>query len=176
MGKEDFMSGVQDRERGMRFFGLGAASGMCAAVALSWAAAVPAAAPVPVPPSPEAADIAACLCLQRAVDALGAARTDSERAYEASRREVAELDAQLQNARMSLNVDNPEAVAQFRQLLDRRDAAYRSSSGAVFAQYQNAAGRYNERVNEYNARCADRPRSPVLLNQVQATLVCPSVP
>jgi len=160
----------------MRFFGLGAASGICAAVASLWVAAAPAAAQVPVPPAPEAADIAACLCLQRAVDALGAARIDTERAYEASRREVAELDAQLQNARMGLNVDNPEAVAQFRQLLERRDAAYRSSSGAVFSQYQNVAGRYNERVNQYNARCADHPRSPVLLNQVQATLVCPPVP
>ena len=56
---------------------------------------------------------------------LGAAMTERERAYEASRREVADLDAQLQNARMSLNVDNPNAVAQFRQLLDQRDAAYR---------------------------------------------------
>ena len=28
-------------------------------------------------------------------------------------------------------------------------------------------------MSEYNARCADRPRNPVLLNQVQATLVCP---
>src|SRR4051812_45840903 len=92
--------GEQDRERGMRFFGLGAASGMCAAVAVLWVAAAPAAAQVPVLPAPEAADIAACLCLQRAVDALGAARIDTERAYEASRREVAELDAQLQNARM----------------------------------------------------------------------------
>jgi hypothetical protein len=157
----------------MRFLKVGAAFGICAAVVLSWEAVTPASAQVPVPQSPEAADIAACLCLQRAFDALGAARTDRERAYEASRREVADLDAQLQSARMSLNVDNPEAVAQFRQLLDRRDAAYRNSSGPVFSQYQSAVGLYNERVNEYNARCTDRPRNPILLNQVQATLVCP---
>jgi hypothetical protein len=99
--------------------------------------------------------------------------TERERAYEASRREVADLDAQLQNARMSLNVDNPNAVAQFRQLLDQRDAAYRRSSGSLFDQYQGAVGLYNGRVSEYNARCADRPRNPILLNQVQATLVCP---
>lgn len=160
----------------MRFFRLGAAIGACAAVALSWAAVAPATAQVPMPQSPEAADIASCLCLQRAVDALGAAMTDRQRAYEASRQEVASLDAQLRNARMSLNVDNPGAVAQFRQLLDQRDAAYRRSSGTDFTQYQNAVARYNERVNEYNARCADRPRNPVLLNQVQAGLICPPVP
>ncbi len=157
----------------MRFFRLGAAIGMCAAVALACDAVAPAAAQVPVSPPPEAADIAACLCLTQAVEALRARMTERERAYEASRREVADLDAQLQNARMSLNVDNPNAVAQFRQLLDQRDTIYRRSSGSLFDQYQSAVALYNGRVSEYNARCADRPRNPILLNQVQATLVCP---
>jgi hypothetical protein len=165
----------------MKFFRLGAASWMRAAVALAGiglagAAAAPAMAQVPMPQSPEAADIASCLCLQRAIEASGATMTERQGAYEASRREVTDLDAQLQSARMNLNVDNPQAVAQFRQLLGRRDAAYRRSSGAAFAQYQNAVGLYNDRVNEYNARCADRPRNPVLLNQVQATLICPPAP
>ena len=160
----------------MRLFRLGAAIRGCAAALLLWAAAAPAMAQVPLPPSPEAADIASCLCLQRAVGSLGAAMTQQRAAYDASRREVTELDAELQSARMSLNVDNPEAVAQFRQLLDRRDAAYRRSSGGAFTEYQNVVGTYNNRVNEYNARCADRPRNPILLNQVQATLVCPPVP
>ena len=96
-------------------------------------------------------------------------------AYEASRQEVANLDAQLQSARATLNVDNPEAVAQFRQLLERRDAAFRQSSGTLFIGYSNAVQVYNDRVSEFNARCADRPRNPVLLNQVQATLVCPPI-
>lgn len=160
----------------MRFLGLGAATGIGAALAVLWAVAAPAGAQVPPPPSPEAADIAACLCLQRSMDALGAAMADRQHAYEASRREVADLDAQLQSARMNLNVDNPDAVAQFRLLLDRRDAAARRSSGAFFSQYQNAVALYNDRVGEFNARCADRPRNPVLLNQVQATLVCPAAP
>jgi histone H3/H4 len=145
-------------------------------MALSSGTAMPARAQMPVPPSPEAAEIAACLCLQRAVEALGTAMADRERAYEASRREVADLDVQLQNSRMVLNVEDPAAVAQFRQLLDRRDVAQRYSSGTLFAQYQEAVMRYNERVAEYNARCADRPRNPILLNQVRATLVCPPLP
>jgi hypothetical protein len=160
----------------MRSSRLGAAIGMCAAVALSGGAAAPARAQMPVPPSSEAAEIAACLCLQRTVEALGAAMTDRERAYEASRREVADLDTQMQSARMSLNVDDPAAVAQFRQLLDRRDVVQRYASGTAFTQYQDAVARYNDRVGEYNARCADRPRNPILLNQVGATLVCPRVP
>ena len=165
----------------MRFFRLGTANRVGAAavlsgVVLAGAVAVSARAQVPVPQSPEAADIAYCLCLQRAVDATGAAMTAQQGAYDASRREVTDLDAQLQSARMGLNVDNPEAVAQFRQLLDRRDAAYRHSSGTLFTQYQNTVALYNNRVNDYNARCADRPRNPILLSQVQATLICPPVP
>jgi len=154
----------------MRFFRLGAAAGICAAVAVS----LPAFAQMP--PSPEAADIAACLCLKRAADTLGTAMTEQERAYEASRREVASLDARLRDARMSMNVDNPDAVAQFRQLLDQRDSAYRWSSGPLFSQYQSATALYNDRIGDYNARCANRPRNPILLNQVQATLVCPPGP
>lgn len=156
----------------MRLFGLGAALAACAAIGLS-AGAVVAPASAQVPPPLEAGDIAACLCLKQAVDSLGARMTEREGAYQASRREVAELDAQLQSGRMSLDVDDPNATARFRQLLDQRDAAYRHSSGMLFGEYQNAVRLYNERIGEYNARCADRPRNPVLLNQVQATLVCP---
>lgn len=160
----------------MRFLTLGAAMRMCAAVALSCAAIAPANAQVPVPPPSEAADLAACLCLQRAIPALETAMVQRRGAYEASRQEVANLDAQLQSGRATLNVDSPEAVAQFRQLLERRDAAFRRSSGTLFIEYSNAVQAYNERISEFNARCADRPRNPVLLNQVQATLVCPPVP
>lgn len=156
----------------MRLVTLGAAMRM-AAVALSCAAIAPAGAQMPVPASPEAADIAACLCLQRSLDAAGAAQADRQRAYEASRQEVSGLDAQLRSARATLNVDNPEAVAQFRQLLERHDAVLRQSSGPLFNQYSSAVALYNQRTGEYNARCANRPTNPVLLAQVQATLVCP---
>ena len=127
----------------------------------------------PVPPSPETAEIAACLCLQQAVDALGADMNAKRGAYDASRDEVGRIDAQLQGARAALDVNNPHAVAQFRQLLDRRDAAWRQSSGPLFSAWSTAAERYNGRVNEFNGRCANRPRNPLLLNQVQATLACP---
>jgi hypothetical protein len=153
---------------------LGAAAVFCSALALLSVGVAPAEAQMPVPPpSPEAADIAACLCLKQSADALGATMADRQHAYDASRQEVAGLDSQLQSARMSLNVDNPEAVAQYRQLLDRRDAAYRRSSGALFSEFRSVVARYNARIGEYNARCADRPRNPILLSQVQATLVCP---
>jgi len=135
---------------------------------------VPAAvAQVPPPPSPEATEIAACLCLEQAVQILGAEMTARQGAYEASRAEVARLDEQLQGARAGLDVNDPQAVARFRQLLEQRDTAFGRSSGAAFGEFNTAVERYNFRVNEFNARCANRPRNPVLLNQVRATLICP---
>ena len=76
--------------------------------------------------------------------------TERQRSYEASRQEVADLDARLQNARMSVNVDNPSAVAQFRQLLAERDAAFKQSSGEVLAVNQAATAQYNQAVAAYN--------------------------
>lgn len=162
----------------MWFSKIGRIAVMCAGLAVFGVASPAGAqAPPPVavvpPPSPEGADIAACLCLRQAVDALGADMTARRSAYDASVSEVAALDVQLQSERARLDVNNPQAVAQFRQLLERRDAAFRRSSGADAAAYSAIVARYNTRVNEFNARCADRPTNPALLTQVQATLTCP---
>jgi len=138
----------------------------------AFAAAFAAEAQAP-PPSPQAAEIAACLCLRQAADALGAEMTAKQRAYDALRDELARLDSQLQSERASIDVNNPQSVAQFRQLLERRDAVFRRSTGPVAADSAAAVGRYNARIGEFNARCANQPRDPVLLSQVQATLSCP---
>ena len=135
----------------------------------------PAPTPVAVPPpaSPEAAEIAFCLCLRQSLDAVGAEMSARQAAYQAVQSEVAALDSQLQSARATLNVDNPEAVAQFRQLLERRDAAFRQSNGSAAGDLTDAVERYNARSTEYNGSCVNRPRNPVLLAQVQASLTCP---
>ena len=125
------------------------------------------------PPSPEATEIAACLCLRQAVDALSADMTAKQRSSDAMREELARLDAQLQSARAGIDVNNPQSVAQFRQLLERRDAIFRRSTSLATGDLGGAVGHYNARTNEYNARCANRPRDPVLLGRVQATLSCP---
>jgi len=137
----------------------------------------PPAAPLPaapaVPTSPEAAEIAHCLCLGQAVSALHADMDAKQRAYDAVRDELARLDAELQRARAGMNVDDPQSVARFRQLLEQRDAAFKRQTGLVTGELSDATARYNTRVGEYNSRCANRPRNPELLSQVQATLSCP---
>jgi hypothetical protein len=72
-----------------------------------------------------------------------------------------------------MDVDNPQSVARFRQLLGQRDAVFQRSTSLAAGDLAGATERYNARVNEYNARCANRPRDPVLLDRVQATLSCP---
>ncbi len=142
-------------------------AGVAALVAIS-----PAVAQAP-PPGGEPADIAACLCLGQTVTTLNADMTAQQQAYAAARGELTRLDAQLESARAGMDVNDPASVARFRQLLEQRDAAFRRSTGLVTGDLNRAIARYNARVNDYNARCANRPRNPELLAQVQATLSCP---
>jgi len=136
-------------------------------------AALPVQAQAPLPP--EAADIASCLCLQRAVNALGADMSGQQGAYQAAQDELARIDAQLQSARAGIDVNNPAAVAQFRQLLERREAAFKRSTGLATGDLLAVTERYNTSANQYHARCTNLPRDPRLLESVQATLACPPV-
>ena len=170
----------------MRFPSLRRMAAACAAIAaVAIAPSAMAQAPVPVyptqpamlvpaaPTSPEAADIGACLCLRQAVDTLGAQMSGGRQSYDQSLSELSRLEAQLEQERGSIDVNNPASVARFRQLLQQRDALYRRSSGATMTDLSDVVARYNARVSEFNARCADRPRNPVLVAGVQATLSCP---
>jgi hypothetical protein len=131
-------------------------------------------APLPPPGAvPEASDIAACLCLGRSVNALNAEMSRQRAAYDANQAELTRLDGQLQSVRAALDVNNPEAVAEFRALLARRDAAFRRGTSLAAGDLTSLTQHYNTSVGEYNARCANRPRDPVVLRNVEATLVCP---
>lgn len=128
---------------------------------------------LPPPGSPEAADVASCLCLKQEVDALGAEASAKRHDYDEIHSELGRIDAQLEAERSRMDVNNPESVARFRQLLARRDELFKRSTGEVAPGATSTVERYNARVNEYNSRCANRPRDPRLLAEVQATLVCP---
>jgi hypothetical protein len=129
---------------------------------------------MPPPATPQAAEIAGCLCQHRRLDALNAAMQAQRQAYDASKAEIGRLDAEMQRDRATMNVENPEAVARFRQLLARRDADFRRSSGPLASQLSAAVSRYNNAGAQYNASCANRPWDPILLAQIQATLSCPA--
>jgi hypothetical protein len=144
-------------------------------IALTWglaAALVPATATAQGLP-PEPAEIAACLCLQQSVAALGAEMNAKNQALETVKQQLASLDSQLARDRSAINVNDADSVARYKALLERRDAAYRQSIGPVHADATQATARYNQRVSEYNARCANRPFNSAIVAQVRATLACP---
>ena len=151
---------------------IGLARGMALGCGLL-AMLAPGAARAQVPPPPEVADITVCLCLQRTVSALSADMNAKNQALDTVTRQLSDLDAQLARDKSTINVNNPDAVARYKALLERRDAAYRQSIGPVHAEAEQATAGYNARVNEYNARCANRPFNSAIVAQMQVNLVCP---
>jgi hypothetical protein len=141
---------------------------------LAFAAPAVSKAQMPPPASPEVTEIAACLCLHRSIDALSANMAAHQHSYDDSRAEIGRLDTQLQTMRANMDVNNPDAQARFRQLLQQRDALFRRSTGPLASEAASAVSRYNAASGEYNARCANRPQNPILIGQVQETLACPA--
>ena len=108
----------------------------------------------------EAAEINACACMRLASGTLAAAS-----------QQLADLNAQLASARSGIDVNNPDAVARFKALLERRDAAYARIDPAQ-STAAAAVARYNASVAEYNQRCAGRPFNSDLVAQIEAHPNC----
>jgi len=107
--------------------------------------------------APGAAD---CLCQKAAVDSANADMGAKNADLSAARAQLDQIDQQLAAMRAQVDVNNPQQVAQFRQLLGQRDAAARQASGPALSDAQAATARYNDAVNAYNAQCAGRPLPP----------------
>jgi hypothetical protein len=120
----------------------------------------------------EPAEINACVCLQLASAALAADKDAKSQALAADNQQLADLDAQLASARSRIDPNNAQAVAGYKALLERRDAAHGQISPAQSAAAA-AVARYNASVGEYNQRCAGRPFNSELAAQIQAHPNCP---
>jgi DNA repair ATPase RecN len=127
----------------------------------------------PVPPSPEADAIRECLCLQQSMERASSEMTDKRNSLDRINAELRQTDADLERQRAALNVNDPQAVAQFRQRLEQRDGLFKRSTGPIVNDVTASVERYNHRVAAYNQQCANRPFNSVLQAQVQATLSCP---
>jgi hypothetical protein len=125
---------------------------------------------IPIPSEP--AEINACLCLQQAAAALAADKDAKSQVLAADNQQLADLNAQLASARSRIDVNNPDAVARYKALLERRDTAAGQISPAQ-SQAAAAVARYNAAVDEHNRRCAGRPFNSDLVAQIQAHPNCP---
>jgi hypothetical protein len=155
-------------------------------VVLSCTLALPALAQAPYPPAPPpgappapmgypavaAPPAPPCLCLKQSVDASNADMAAKSAALAGARAQLDQLDQQLGAARSQMNVDNPQSVAQFRQLLQQRDAAANRAGGGALTESQAATARYNAAVGAYNNQCAGRPLPP----PPPGPVACPPMP
>lgn len=133
----------------MRSVSLGLAAVLCAVLA------GPALAQMP--PGPDFT----CLCLKQAVDDSHTDMQAKKAELDNAQGQLAQIDQQLQAARAQQNVNDPQSVAQFRQLLAQRDAAFKQTNGDLIAAAQAATARYNQAVANYNNQCAGRPLPPL---------------
>ena len=125
-----------------------------------------------MPASPEASEIAGCLCLERRKNAVYADYSGRQQGFDRLRNELADVNSRLERER-NYNVNDPEAVARFRALLNQRDQLFKRSTGPEFNDLSAVTARYNQAAGEYNARCANRPWNPNLVAQIQSSLACP---
>jgi hypothetical protein len=123
--------------------------------------------------SSDPAEITTCLCMQQGVAALSSDMSAKTQALAAVRQHLADLDAQLAQARPNVEVNNPDSVGRYKALLQQRDAAYQQSLGPVVANAEQATARYNSHVAQYNSQCASRQFNADVMGQIQAHLSCP---
>jgi hypothetical protein len=147
----------------MTVFRLGLGALFCAAVT------IPALAQMPgyPPPGPDFS----CLCLKQSVDDTHTDMQAKQGELSAAQGQLGQLDNQLAAARNGVDVNNPQAVAQFRQMLAQRDALFKQTNGNLIAAARGATGRYNQAVAAYNNQCASRPLPP----PPPGPLSCPGV-
>ena len=119
------------------------------------------------------AEIANCLCLRRTVDALGADMSAKQQGLADIRAQLDRATAELEAVRNRTDVNDPAAVARFREMLAQRDALFRQANGDAVGEAGAVVERFNQRSQEYNANCANRPMDPGLVERAQATLACP---
>jgi len=136
----------------MKVFRLGLGALFCVAMTM------PALAQMPgyPPPGPDFS----CLCLKQSVDDTHTDMQTKQGELSVAQGHLGQLDSQLAAERARVDVNNPQAVAQFRQMLAQRDALFRQTNGDLIAAARAATANYNQAVAAYNNQCAGRPLPP----------------
>ncbi len=132
----------------------------------------PVGAPGMPPPAAEGAAIHSYLCMQREIAFLRARMVARRQALAALKGRLAALEQRLARERRRIDVNNPQQVARYKALLERRDALAEHGLKPAVAAARRATLRYNAVVGAYNARYANRPFDSVLVEQIRATLSC----
>jgi hypothetical protein len=127
------------------------------------------------PPPGEVERMRACICLNRAMQTTRQTMEAKNRELAEAKQRLADLDAQLARARAQVDPNNPQSVARYKALLERRDAAFQRSTGPLVTEDQRAVAQFDATVNQYNQECANRPYYPALEAQLETNLSCPEI-
>lgn len=132
-------------------------------------------APGAIGPALSVEEVSACLCLQREIDGLrretelqGALRQDREA-------ELSQIDQQIEQRRVAMDVNNPEAIAYLQRLVARQQMLRDLLRNEVHLSRQESVERLNARVKSYNEQCTTRPMFKLDVERVQAKLQCPAL-
>ena len=154
---------------------LSIASGSAALLAFGLFAGHPGAVSAQAPPPAEVERMHACICLKEAMQATKQTMTAKTEGLAQVRRELAELDAELARTRPQVDPNNPQSVARFKALLERRDAVFQRATGPIVDDAQRSVASFNAEVGRYNEQCGNRPFYPALEAEMRANLSCPPI-
>jgi hypothetical protein len=128
--------------------------------------------PVQILSAPD--QVRACLCAEHSLAQQSDALSKRRAAYEQMKQELTALDTRVLTERPKVNVNDPNAVAAFRQLLEKRDVTQRNFAGDQTTQLDQAVGQYNQGVADFNRDCASKSYDAGVLSQVRGNLTCPA--
>jgi hypothetical protein len=118
--------------------------------------------------------IRGCLCQQQAVNRQSAELAQRRQTYEDRKREADALVAEAAARKSQVDINNPDAIAAYSNLLGRRDAAVHAMTDEVTPQYSSFVSSYNQRVTQYNQQCPGQSFDAAVLARVQQNLSCPA--
>lgn len=116
-------------------------------------------------------EVAACLCLDRALPRLANELTLRRLDWEAAVRRVDDLEAAVDDRRRIVMTEEDRDA--LRVLLSELDGAVALRDLSALPLYQSIVTRYNNRVVEHTERCALRVIDPFVAEKVRPNLVCP---
>jgi len=120
-----------------------------------------------------APEIAQCLCLEQEIARLHGEYARVRDQFSASADEARSLAAEVDRARGGVNVDDERSVDAFRRKVLQLQAI-EARRDQLIPSAQDAAGRHNEKVAEFQRRCGGKFYDGALLPQVRASLNCPT--
>ena len=120
-----------------------------------------------------APEIAQCLCLEQDIARLHGEYARVRDQFNASSDEARNLAADVDRTRGAVNVADERSVDGFRQKVIQLQSI-EARRDQLIPSVQEAAGRHNEKVAEFQRQCGGRFYDGALLPQVRASLTCPA--